>query len=117
MAEHAPSSTGYLRAHEDPPIVRRLLIGLALAVMIFLVVVPLVVVFVEAFSKGLAVYWDNLVRDPDTVHSIRLTLLVAPVAVLLNLVFGIAAAWAIARFRFPGRTLLTTLIDLSLIHI
>jgi sulfate/thiosulfate transport system permease protein len=112
MAEHAPSSTGYLRAHEDPPIVRRLLIGLALAVMIFLVVVPLVVVFVEAFSKGLAVYWDNLVRDPDTVHSIRLTLLVAPVAVLLNLVFGIAAAWAIARFRFPGRAFLTALIDM-----
>jgi sulfate/thiosulfate transport system permease protein len=112
MAEQAPSSTGYLRAHEDPPIVRRLLIGLALAVMILLVVVPLVVVFVEAFSKGLSVYWDNLVHDPDTVHSIRLTLLVAPVAVLLNLVFGIAAAWAIARFRFPGRAFLTALIDM-----
>jgi sulfate/thiosulfate transport system permease protein len=112
MAEPAPSSPGYLRAHEDPPIVRRLLIGLALAVMIFLVVIPLVVVFVEAFSKGLTVYWDNLVHDPDTVHSIRLTLLVAPVAVLLNLVFGIAAAWAIARFRFPGRAFLTALIDM-----
>src|SRR5262249_9328523 len=107
MAEHAPSALSYLRAHEDPPIVRRLLIGLALAVMIFLVVIPLVVVFVEAFSKGLAVYWDNLVHDPDTLHSIKLTLLVAPVAVLLNLVFGIAGAWAIARFRFPGRAFLT----------
>ncbi len=91
---------------------RRLLIGLALAVMIVLVVIPLVVVFVEAFSKGLAVYWDNLVDDPDTLHSIMLTLLVAPVAVLLNLVFGVAAAWAIARFRFPGRAFLTALIDL-----
>ena len=112
MAEHTPSSTGYLRAHEDPPVVRRILIGLALAVMIFLVVVPLVVVFVEAFSKGLSVYWDNLVHDPDTLHSIRLTLLVAPVAVLLNLIFGIAGAWAIARFRFPGRAFLTALIDM-----
>ena len=112
MAERTPSSTGYLRAHEDPPIVRRILIGLALAVMIFLVVIPLVVVFVEAFSKGLRVYWDNLARDPDTLHSIRLTLLVAPVAVLLNLVFGIAGAWAIARFRFPGRAFLTALIDM-----
>ena len=112
MAERTPSSTGYLRAHEDPPIVRRILIGLALAVMIFLVVIPLVVVFVEAFSKGLSVYWDNLVHDPDTLHSIRLTLLVAPVAVLLNLIFGIAGAWAIARFHFPGRAFLTALIDM-----
>ncbi len=112
MAEHPPSAPGYLRAHEDPPIVRRLLIGMALAVMIFLVVIPLVVVFVQAFSAGLRTYWDNLVHDPDTLHSIMLTLLVAPVAVLLNLIFGIAAAWAIARFRFPGRAFLTALIDL-----
>jgi sulfate/thiosulfate transport system permease protein len=110
MADRIP--VGYLRAHEDPPIVRRLLIGAALAVMTFLVVVPLVVVFVEAFSAGLQVYWDNLFHDPDTLHSIKLTLMVAPVAVLLNLVFGIAGAWAIARFRFPGRAFLTALIDM-----
>src|SRR4029434_5135917 len=110
MAYRIPG--GYLRAHEDPPIVRRLLIGAALAVMTFLVVVPLVVVFVEAFSAGLQVYWDNLFHDPDTLHSIKLTLMVAPVAVLLNLIFGIAGAWAIARFRFPGRAFLTALIDM-----
>jgi sulfate/thiosulfate transport system permease protein len=110
MADRIP--VGYLRAHEDPPIVRRLLIGAALAVMTFLVVVPLVVVFVEAFSAGLQVYWDNLFHDRDTLHSIKLTLMVAPVAVLLNLVFGIAGAWAIARFRFPGRAFLTALIDM-----
>ena len=96
----------------DPPIVRRLLIGVAVSIMALLVVVPLVVVFVEAFSAGLRVYWNNLVGDPDTLHSIKLTLMVAPVAVLLNLVFGVAAAWAIARFRFPGRAFLTALIDL-----
>ena len=112
MSETSPQVAGYLRAHEDPPLVRWLLIGAALAVMIFLVVIPLVVVFVEAFAPGPQVFWDNLVNDPDTLHSIKLTLMVAPVAVLLNLVFGLAAAWAIARFKFPGRTLLTSFIDL-----
>jgi sulfate transport system permease protein len=99
-------------AHEDPPWVRRSLIGLALGVMIFLVVIPLVNVFVEAFAGGLEVYWQNLVGDPDTLHSIYLTLAVAPTAVILNTIFGLAAAWAIARFKFPGRAVLTALIDL-----
>jgi sulfate transport system permease protein len=113
MADQAPAvPIRHLRAHEDPPLVRRTLIGLALAIMVFLVVVPLVLVFVEAFSAGLRVYWDNLWHDPDTLHSIKLTLMVAPVAVVLNLVFGLAAAWAIARFRFPGRAFLTSMIDL-----
>src|SRR5262245_8037780 len=110
MADRTP--VAFLRPHEDPPIVRRLLIGAAVAVMTFLVVIPLVVVFVEAFSAGVRVYWDNLVHDPDTLHSIKLTLMVAPVAVVLNLIFGIAGAWAIARFRFPGRAFLTALIDM-----
>src|SRR5262245_15418637 len=57
-------------------------------------------------------YWENLFQDTDTRHAILLALTVAPTAVALNLVFGVAAAWAIARFRFPGRTLLITLIDL-----
>lgn len=100
------------RAHDDPPWVRRTLIGVAVTIMTALVVVPLVNVFVEAFADGAAAYWHNLVDDPDTLHSIKLTLMVAPVAVLTNLVFGIAAAWAISRFKFPGRTLLTALIDL-----
>jgi sulfate transport system permease protein len=110
MSDNATSDRQ--RAHDDPPWVRRTLIGLALTIMIALVVVPLVNVFVEAFADGAAAYWHNLVDDPDTLHSIKLTLMVAPVAVILNLIFGIAAAWAIARFRFPGRTLLTALIDL-----
>jgi sulfate transport system permease protein len=77
-----------------------------------LVVVPLANVFVEAFAGGPALYWRNLVGDPDTFHSILLTLAVAPTAVVLNTVFGLAAAWALARFRFPGRAALTALIDL-----
>ena len=100
------------RAYEDPPWVRRLLIGVALFVMIALVVVPLVNVFVEAFAGGVQAYWNNLVHDADTLHSIMLTLAVAPVAVILNTIFGLAAAWAIARFKFPGRAALTALIDL-----
>ena len=65
-----------------------------------------------ACARASAPTSDNLVGDPDTRHAILLTLTVAPIAVVANVVFGVAAAWAIARFRFPGRTLLTTLIDL-----
>ena len=101
-----------LRAHEDPPLVRATLILLAVAIIGFLVVVPLVNVFVEAFAGGARAYWNNLVNDEDTLSAIKLTLTVAPIAVVLNLVFGIAAAWAIARFKFRGRAFLTALIDL-----
>jgi sulfate/thiosulfate transport system permease protein len=100
------------RAQEDHWLVRWPLIGLAAAIIGVLVIVPLVNVFVQAFASGPRTYWNNLVNDPDTRNAITLTLRVAPVAALANLVFGIAAAWLIARFRFPGRTLLTTLIDL-----
>jgi sulfate transport system permease protein len=84
----------------------------AVAVVTVLVIVPLVHVFYQALANGPRVYWDSLAADPDTRHSIFLTLTVAPLAVAANVVFGVAAAWAIARFRFPGRTLLITLIDL-----
>ena len=96
---------------KDPLIVRCVLIGLAVSVIAVLVVLPIVHVFSQALSGGVRVYWDSLVADPDTLHALALTLFVAPLAVLANLVFGLAAAWAIARFRFPGRTLLMTLID------
>jgi sulfate transport system permease protein len=100
------------RAHEDPAWVRWTLVSVALVVMSLLVVVPLVNVFVEAFADGPVAYWNNLANDPDTLHSILLTLMVAPTAVFLNVIFGLAAAWAIARFKFPGRALITALIDL-----
>jgi|SRR5688572_24677637 sulfate transport system permease protein len=112
MADTAPPDRRYALAHEDPPLVRLALIAAAVAVMAFLVLIPLVNVFVEALAEGFGVYWRNLVDDPDTLHSIKLTLMVAPVAVVLNLVFGVAAAWAIARFRFPGRAVLTAVIDM-----
>ena len=99
-------------ARHDPLWVQWLLVAAAMLVVGVLIVIPVVNVFYNAFSNGLQAYWDNLVHDRDTLHSILLTLIVAPVAVVMNVVFGIAAAWAIARFRFPGRTLLTSLIDL-----
>lgn len=101
-----------LRAHEDPTWVRWTLTLAAVSVITVLIVVPLVNVFVEAFADGAATYWQNIAEDHDTLHAIKLTLIVAPVAVFLNLVFGLAAAWAIARFRFPGRAFITALIDL-----
>jgi sulfate transport system permease protein len=100
------------RARQDPWWVRWTLISLAIGVLTLLVVIPVVSVFHQALSRGLGAYLQNLVGDPDTRHAIGLTLFVAPIAVVFNVIFGVAAAWAITRFRFPGRTLLTTLIDL-----
>jgi sulfate transport system permease protein len=108
LAETAARRTG----RQDPPAVRWGLTLLAVAVVGVLVVVPLVQVFYQALARGPGVYWDSLAADPDTRQSILLTLTVAPAAVAANLVFGVAAAWAVARFRFPGRALLLTLIDL-----
>src|SRR5262245_40642011 len=100
----------YIR--EDPAWVRWSLTLAAMAVVVVLIVIPVVHVFAGALKDGLGVYWSNLFADPDTRHSIRLTLTVVPLALAANVLFGVAAAWAIARFRFPGRTLLTAVIDL-----
>jgi len=98
-------------APEDPPWLRRTLIGVALGFLTVVLVVPLVIVFAEALRQGLRVYAASLI-DPDALAALRLTLLAAAIAVPLNGVFGIAAAWAIAKFDFRGRQLLLTLIDL-----
>lgn len=107
-----PEIVSVRRAQQDPAIVRWVLIAAALGVIGLLVVVPVVFVFVQALQPGLSVYVRNLFEDPDTWHSIKLTLTVAPAAVVANLIFGVAAAWLISRFQFPGRTVLTTMIDL-----
>jgi sulfate transport system permease protein len=91
--------------------VKWLLIGIAVAFMAVMLVLPLVSVFAEALSKGVGAYFAAI-ADPDALSAIRLTLLVAVIAVPLNLVFGLAAAWAIAKFQFRGKSLLITLIDL-----
>jgi sulfate transport system permease protein len=100
------------RAQEDPLWLRAILITAAIGVIGILVVVPVVNVFAEALREGIGTYVANLLDDPDTRHAILLTLTVVPIALVANTIFGVAAAWTIARFRFPGRTLLTALIDL-----
>jgi sulfate transport system permease protein len=110
--EEEPAPARPWRGQRDHPLVRWSLTILAMAIIGILVVVPVVHVFAQALAGGARVYWDNLLADPDTRHAILLTLAVALASVTANVVFGIAAAWAIARFRFPGRTLLITLIDL-----
>nr|WP_315229312.1 sulfate ABC transporter permease subunit CysW [uncultured Limnohabitans sp.] len=95
----------------EPAWVRYSLIGVALTFMFFFLVLPLAAVFTEALRKGLDAYGQAL-QEPDAWSAIRLTLLTALVAVPLNLVFGIAAAWAIAKYEFTGKAFLTTLVDL-----
>jgi sulfate/thiosulfate transport system permease protein len=94
----------------ERPAVRWALTGAALLFLGGFLFVPLAVVFAQAFGEGTRVYWAAL-TEPDAVSALRLTALAALVAVPLNTLFGLAAAWAIARFRFPGRALLVTLID------
>jgi sulfate transport system permease protein len=92
-------------------LVRWLLIGVAMLFLFLFLLLPLLVVFQQAFSRGAALYLASF-TDSDAWQAIKLTLLSAAVAVPLNLVFGVAAAWCIARFEFRGKSLLTTLIDL-----
>jgi sulfate transport system permease protein len=99
-------------AREDPAWVRWGLTIAAVSVVALLIVVPIANVFAGALAEGIGAYWKNLVADADTLHSILLTISIVPVALVLNIVFGLCAAWTISRFRFPGRTLLTSLIDL-----
>src|SRR5437867_8485545 len=106
-----PPIPGRSPATAESPRVRRLLIGVTLLFLGLFLFVPLVAVFAQAFAKGAGVYLAAL-REPDALASIRLTLLIAAITVPVNLVFGLAAAWAIARFEFPGRTFLLALLDL-----
>jgi len=96
----------------EPWWLRALLIALAVSAVVWLIVIPLVYVFWQALGQGIFVFWKNIWHDPDTRHAIWLTLTVAPLSVLLNTIFGIAAAWVITRFQFPGKSLLVTLLDL-----
>ena len=105
----SPASRRDLRSEPGP--VRFVIIALAVTFLSVFVVLPLVVVFAQAFSKGIGAYLSAL-AEPEALAAIRLTLLVAAISVTLNLVFGVMAAWAIAKFDFRGKTFLITLIDL-----
>ena len=98
-------------ATTEPAWVRRTLIGAALVFLTLFLFVPLLTVFVEAFKKGWEVYVASIV-EPDALSAIKLTLIAAAISVPMNLAFGVAAAWCIAKFDFRGKNLLLTLIDL-----
>ena len=91
--------------------VRYTLIGISLVFLFLFLVLPLAAVFAEALRKGFDAYWEAL-KEPDAWSAIRLTLITALIAVPLNLVFGVAAAWCIAKYEFKGKSVLTTLVDL-----
>lgn len=111
IAPGAAAASGAERATSESALVRWLLIGTALAFLVVFLFLPLVVVFVTAFSKGVAAYFQALC-EPDALAAVRVTLLAAGIAVPLNMVFGVSAAWAIGKFDFIGKGLLLTLIDL-----
>ncbi|MEF3367893.1 sulfate ABC transporter permease subunit CysW [Methylocystis sp. 9N] len=98
-------------ATEDGPIARYALIAVAVIFLALFLLAPLAVVFAEAFSKGAAPFFEAL-SEPDALAAIQLTLVIAAISVPANLLFGFAASWSIAKFSFPGKSLLITLIDL-----
>ncbi|MEP7240177.1 MAG: sulfate ABC transporter permease subunit CysW [Devosia sp.] len=101
----------HTRPTTEPRFVKWTLIGVGVAFMVLVIVLPMLVVFIEAFRKGADVFFKAF-SDRNAIAAIQLTLLVAVIAVPLNLVFGVAAAWAVAKYEFKGKAFLTTLIDL-----
>ena len=96
----------------EPLWFRILLISLCYLIALILIIVPLIYVFVQAFSEGVSGWWKNIFLDAETRHSVLMTLMVVPMAVILNSVCGLAAAWTITKFKFPGRAFLMTALDL-----
>jgi len=112
--EHRTSTgcgTRAVCATSEGPLLRWVLITVAMAFLALFLLVPLVAVFGQAIAKGAPVYWASL-RDPDSLSAIRLTLFTAAIAVPMTTLFGLAAAWAVGKFRFVGSSVLVTLIDL-----
>jgi sulfate transport system permease protein len=108
----APSTGRVFRsASTESPLVRAILIAVSVAFLAAFLVLPLAVVFFEAFREGIEAFWAGI-SEKDARAAIKLTLLVAAISVPANLIFGLAASWAIAKFEFRGKSLLVTLIDL-----
>lgn len=108
---HGSARFEHRSATRDPAWLKALVLALSFGFFAVFLLLPLVAVFVEALRKGWGVYFAALV-EPDAISAIKLTLLTAAIAVSLNLVFGIAAAWAITKFDFRGKQILITLVDL-----
>src|SRR5262245_7216838 len=99
------------RGTEESPFVKWILIFIALGFCLVFLLLPLLNVFAQALSKGWSYFWTSL-QHPDSLAAMKLTLLVAAISVPLNVIFGLAAAWAIAKFEFRGKSIFITLIDL-----
>ena len=110
-SRYAATESTLRRAQQEPAWVRGVLIAMALLVLGLVLIVPLLAVFAEALRRGWEVYIAALAH-PDALAALRLTLMVAGIAVPLNIVVGLAAAWAVTRFDFRGKSILITLIDL-----
>lgn len=108
-----PAAAALRQSTAEPWWVRLLLTSLALLFLALFLVLPLVIVFSEAFARGAELYWASI-SEPAALHAIKLTLTAAAIAVPCNVIFGLAASWAIAKFQFKGRQLLITLIDLPI---
>ena len=104
-------SSDYRPGIDTPVWINAIIAAVSLGFLTLFIVLPLLIVLREAFSAGLGVWWASI-REKDALAAVRLTLIVAAIAVPLNLVFGVIASWLLAKFRFKGRTLLITLIDL-----
>ncbi len=104
-------SAPYRPGRSESATTRRVLIGLALLSTALMIGLPVVIVFEQAFAKGIEVYAASL-NNPDTLHAMMLTMIVAAIAVPVNIAFGIAAAWTIAKFDFPLKKLLVSIIEL-----
>jgi sulfate/thiosulfate transport system permease protein len=104
-------ATDWRAGTTEPRIVRHVITAIALTFVLLFLVLPLIAIATEAFRAGWGAY-ISAIREPDAMSAVKLTLIAAAVSVPLNLVFGVCAAWAIAKFDFPGRNLLITLIDL-----
>ncbi|OAH57415.1 MULTISPECIES: sulfate ABC transporter permease subunit CysW [Bacillaceae] len=108
--QHGSKKTGK-RTAEEPLWIRVLLIALALGFLLIFLVLPLIAIFIKAFEQGASVYFASI-TDPDALSAIKLTLIVVLLTVPLNAIFGVAAAWAVTKFDFKGKSLLITIIDL-----
>src|SRR5688500_6690998 len=111
VTKRAGSTAKSQRGSEEPALTQWILISIALGFVGVFLLLPLINVFYQAFSKGWTLYKESLL-DPNTIAAIKLTLFIAAISVPLNLIFGLAASWAIAKFEFPGKAFLITLIDL-----
>ncbi len=111
MSAAAAAVRSYRSVTAEPAVVRWLLIGFTFVFLVAFLLLPLIVVFAQAFAGGIKAYFVSL-ADPDSLSAILLTLKTAAIAVLLNTLFGVAAAWAVAKFEFRGKDFLITLIDL-----